>query len=120
MGQNLAIDYLDIYGWNHDFPLAGSLQAEIIGCTHGYTYTGGVVTGYPNGTTISSAATFTVLCGTVAAFSPLSLKPGESFSAYISGNLTTGSVQATNFSSGLSYAFDETPYGWGIQVGQFP
>jgi hypothetical protein len=118
--QNVTIDQLGIGGWNHDFPLAGPLQVDIIGCTHGYTYTGVVVTGYPNGTTISSISTFTVLCGTIAAFSPWSLKLGESFSAYILGNLTTGSVQMRNFSAGLSYAFDETPYGWGIQVGQFP
>ena len=119
---DVTVGQMGIYGYIPNLPVPTSwdvLQAEIVGCAHGYTFNGTVETGYPNGTTIITTKEFTVECGTPAAFDPLVLKPGESFSAYIVSSFGAGDPSVVMFSATVSYYYTGVPHQFTITVGRF-
>jgi hypothetical protein len=109
---------LDIFGNNPAFPLVGSVQSEIIGCAHGHTELAINSTGYPDGTTVNQTVTYTVNCGNPALLDPLTLSPGKSFSGYIVGSFTAGTVPLNFFSAGAGYTLSGSKQGYQIQVQQ--
>jgi hypothetical protein len=87
------------------------LDAEIVGCTNAVPsqITSGIA--FPNGTVKSQNEPITVVCGDPAAIqAPVTLKPGQSLTGYISGNFMAGNIPIDQFVTGASYEIDGIEY----------
>lgn len=90
------------------------IEKEIVGCTQDIPLKQNVVTSFPNGTTISRNVDTIVKCGQTAYHGSIVLKPGESFTTYIVGDMKKGNTPINKFSASIDYAVSGINYMQGI------
>ncbi len=115
--ENVSFWSMDISGQGQNGTAVVSMDSMIVGCTHGYSYLGNVTTGYPNGTTVVTTQTFTVLCGSLAVVQgPIQLKPGESYTGYVVGPFRAGGVDVSEVGGGVNYSFTGSQSGFVVNL----
>jgi len=92
------------------------MEKSIIGCTQDQSFKDKETTISANGTETNRYVDTLVKCMKQANHGPTILKPGESLTTYIVGDMKKGATPIDKFSGGVFYSVANSPPGFNIQV----
>lgn len=116
VGSNdVTINQMDIIGAiKQGSAYAPIIEKHIVGCTQDEPFKQNITTTFPNGTTISRNVDSMVKCGQTAYHGSIVLKPGQSFTTYIVGDMKKSGTSINKFSAGVDYAIPGINHMYGI------
>ncbi len=80
------------------------ISKDVVGCTQDMPYKQNITSEFPNGTRIVRNVDTMVKCGQIASKGEITLKPGESLTAYVVANMKQNGTSITEFKANVLYS----------------